>query len=267
MEISVIIPTYKPKEYLYECLDSIVNQEFPKEKFEVILVLNGCGHPYKEEIEKYISVRMAGMNVNFIHTMQGGVSNARNLALNTVRGKYVAFIDDDDFISSKYLDELYSKVTEDTIALSYGYAFKDGELSKQLMNYSVTVQFEQISRNGKQLYTKARKFFSGPCMKLIPMSMIMERRFDSQFKNGEDSLFMFLISDKMKYVDFTSRDAVYYRRYRNNSAMTGYRSRGQVIKNALKLITCYLEIYFKSPKKYNFIFLANRILGAVRSCF
>lgn len=267
MEISIVIPTYKPRKYLYECLDSIVKQEFPKEKFEVILVLNGCGESYKEEIEKYISVKMTGMNVNFIHTMQDGVSNARNLALDKVRGKYVAFIDDDDFISPKYLNELYSKVAEDTIALSYGYAFNDGELSNQLMNYSVTVQFEQISHNGKQLYTKARKFFSGPCMKLIPMGMIMKRRFDPRFKNGEDSLFMFLISDKMKYVNFTSKDAVYYRRYRNNSAMTGYRSRYQVIKNALKLIYSYLEIYFTSPKNYNFIFLTNRILGAVRSCF
>lgn len=267
MKISVIIPTYKPRGYLYECLDSVVNQEFPKEEFEVILVLNGCGQPYKEKIERYISVKMTGMNVNLIHTMQGGVSNARNLALDMVRGKYVAFIDDDDLISPKYLDELYSKVTEDTIALSYGYAFNDGEFSKQLMDYSVTVQFEQISHNGKQIYTKARKFFSGPCMKLIPMSIIMKRRFDIRFKNGEDSLFMFLISDKIKYVDFTSKDAVYYRRYRNNSAMTGYRSRGKVIKNALKLISSYLGIYLTSPKKYNFIFLTNRILGAVRSCF
>ena len=267
MEISVIIPTYKPKEYLFECLDSIVNQEFPKEKFEVILVLNGCGHPYIGKIEKYISGKMTGMNVDFIHTMQRGVSNARNRALDRAKGKYVAFIDDDDFISPKYLGELYDKVAEDTIALSYGYAFNDGELSRQLKNYSVTEQFERISHNGKQCYAKARKFFSGPCMKLIPICMIMNRRFDTRFKNGEDSLFMFLISDKMRYVDFTSKDAVYYRRYRNNSAMTGYRSRDQIIKNALKLIDSYAGIYFTAPLKYNFIFFVNRILGAVRSCF
>lgn len=266
MIISVIIPTYKPQAYLWECLDSLAVQTFPKSDFEVLLILNGCCEPYKSEIEAYVD-RHKDVNFRFMHTGTPGVSNARNLALDMVRGKYVTFIDDDDLISPKYLDELYSKVTEDTIALSYGYAFNDGEFSKQLMDYSVTVQFEQISHNGKQIYTKARKFFSGPCMKLIPMSIIMKRRFDIRFKNGEDSLFMFLISDKIKYVDFTSKDAVYYRRYRNNSAMTGYRSRGKVIKNALKLISSYLGIYLTSPKKYNFIFLTNRILGAVRSCF
>ena len=267
MEISVIIPTYKPGKYLYECLDSIANQDFPQKNFEVIIVLNGCSDPYKGDIERYILTKMSGLNVNFIHSVQGGVSNARNLALDNVRGKYVAFIDDDDFVSRQYLKELYSKVTENTIALNYGYAFNDGELSKQLMNYSVTIQFDQISHNGKQFYTNANKFFSGPCMKLIPMNMIMQRRFDPRFSNGEDSLFMFLISDKIKYVDFTSKEAIYYRRYRNNSAMTRHRSRIQVIKNALKLIRSYTGIFFSAPLKYNFIFFTYRILGALRSCF
>ena len=39
MKVSVIIPTYKPKDYLWKCLDSIAKQTFPKEDFEVILVL------------------------------------------------------------------------------------------------------------------------------------------------------------------------------------------------------------------------------------
>ena len=55
MLISVIIPTYRPKDYLWECLDSIVNQTFPKDKFELLVVLNGCSEPWKSQIDKYIS--------------------------------------------------------------------------------------------------------------------------------------------------------------------------------------------------------------------
>ncbi|MCF2604299.1 glycosyltransferase family 2 protein [Parabacteroides distasonis] len=55
MKIFVIIPTYKPQAYLWECLDSMVAQTFPKEEFEVILVLNGCTEPYKSDIERYIA--------------------------------------------------------------------------------------------------------------------------------------------------------------------------------------------------------------------
>ena len=119
MYISVIIPTYKPKAYLWECLDSLIIQSFPKEDFEVILVLNGCDEPYKSAIENYISTKMQRMNINFINTKQGGVSNARNLGLDVARGKYITFIDDDDYISSSYLQDLFNIANRDTISLCY----------------------------------------------------------------------------------------------------------------------------------------------------
>lgn len=81
MDISVIIPTYKPQSYIWECLDSLKNQTFAKERFEIILVLNGCREPYYSQIHAYIENNLHGYNVNFIQTDQGGVSNARNIAL------------------------------------------------------------------------------------------------------------------------------------------------------------------------------------------
>ena len=123
-KISIIIPTYKPQTYIWECLDSLRNQTFAKDKFEVIIVLNGCINPWKCQIEDYIANKMQGMNVNFIHTEQRGVSNARNLALDLVKGEYVTFIDDDDFVSPSYLEELYVKASPDTISLCYPYAFE-----------------------------------------------------------------------------------------------------------------------------------------------
>lgn len=81
MKISVIIPTYKPQNYLWDCLASLVAQTFPKDDFEVILVLNGCNEPYKSAIEKYIAEMMQGMHVNLIHAEKPGVSNARNIEI------------------------------------------------------------------------------------------------------------------------------------------------------------------------------------------
>ena len=127
MKISVIIPTYKPQNYLWECLESLKMQTFPKGDFEIILVLNGCNEPYYSHIEDYLSLNMSDNVVNFIHVEHGGVSNARNVALNCARGEYIAFVDDDDFISPSYLEELYAKAAPDTISLCYPYAFKDGE--------------------------------------------------------------------------------------------------------------------------------------------
>ena len=131
MEISVIIPTYKPQDYLWECLDSLDAQTFPKEKFEVILVLNGCDEPYKSQIERYIEEHKKALNIKLIHTLQGGVSNARNIALDHAEGKYICFIDDDDYVSPSYLQELYSKASDDTIVISNTYYFKDGSKAEE----------------------------------------------------------------------------------------------------------------------------------------
>lgn len=263
IDISVIIPTYKPQDYLWECLDSLINQTFPKSQFEVIIVLNGCGEPYKGRIETYISENMDGMNVKFIHTLQGGVSNARNTALDAAIGEYVTFIDDDDYVSPNFLEELYKKSSHDTIALCYPYVFMEG--NDMQMEHPLTRFYEKISVRGRQKYNNARKYFSGSWMKLIPMSVIRDRRFDTQFRNGEDCLYMFFISDKFKYVDFTSPKAIYYRRYRVNSAVTASRSKYELLANGMKMMLGYTKIYLPHIANYSFMFYFTRMLGAVKN--
>lgn len=263
MKISVIIPTYKPQLYLQDCLRSIASQTFPKKDYEVIIVLNGCDEPYKSKITHFISENMSDINVNFIHTTLKGVSNARNIALENCRGEYIAFIDDDDYVSSQYLELLYLKASENTIPLCYPLSFKDG--TKNYTPYLITRDYDKNVKSGKCNFKKARKFFSGPVYKLIPRQVIGDRRFDCRFSNGEDSLFMFLISDKFQYVDFTSKEAVYYRRIRENSAVTIKRPRFSICINELKRMIIYTKIFFSNPFKYSFNFYVTRMLGAMRT--
>lgn len=261
MNISVIIPTYKPQAYLWECLDSMVAQTFPKEEFEVILVLNGCSEPWKSQIQKYIDSKMRSMNVTFIHTEQGGVSNARNRALDVAKGDYITFIDDDDFVSPKYFELLYEKASADVIPLCYPLSFVDG--TNDYVPYYITTQYKEGA--AKCDFVKARRFFAGPVYKLINKEVIGSRRFNTKFRNGEDSLFMFLVSDKFKYVSFTNKEAVYYRRIRNNSATTNRRSRVEIVNNELKRDWVLTKIYFSNPKKYRLKFYITNILGSIHT--
>lgn len=263
MKITVIVPTYKPQAYLWECLDSIYNQTFPKSDYELVLVLNGCNEPYNTQILDWLS-KHKDLNVQFFQTDMGGVSNARNIALDNAKGEYVTFIDDDDLISPVYLQELYEKASPDTISLCYPYAFNDGKIEIQLP-YGITDAYSYcIEHKCNKLTSMVRKYFSGPCMKLIPMSFIHDRRYDVRFKNGEDSLFMFLISDKIKKVAFTSKDAVYYRRYRDNSAYTRSKTKREIIANKTSLIKAYISIYLRKPQKYSLLFFITRLLGTLR---
>lgn len=260
MKISVIIPTYKPKEYLWECLDSLVEQTLSKKDFEVVLVLNGCEEPYKSAIEEYIAEKMQGMNVNFIHTDVGGVSNARNLALDRANGDFITFLDDDDYLSRDCLREMLSFQNGDVIVECYPYAFEDGDKQVRQKKYGLSNVYEYCVRhNCNKLNSTARKFFSGPCMKLIPFYYIGDRRFDTRFKNGEDSLFMFSISDKIKKVVYTTKNAVYYRRFRKGSATTSFRLKRERINNIFRCIKEYTTFYLKGG--YSTYFYATRIMA------
>ncbi|MBE6341914.1 MAG: glycosyltransferase family 2 protein [Lentimicrobiaceae bacterium] len=265
MKISVIIPTYKPGNYLWECLNSLLVQTFSKKDFEIILVLNGCNDPYKSEIQNYIDTKMHGINIIFIHTMQGGVSNARNIGLDNAKGEYVTFIDDDDFVSPKFLQELYDNVTPSTISLCYPFAFNDSDSATQIP-YRITEAYDYcVKHNKTTLISKVRKFFSGPCMKLIPINFIQNRRYDVRFKNGEDSLFMFLISDKINKVSFTSKNAVYYRRNRKNSAITQKRKVLDILRTGIDLMLEYSKIWMSSPIQYNLSYYLCMIFATIKN--
>ena len=260
MKISVIIPTYKPQTYLWECLDSVCNQTLSKDNFEVILVLNGCKEPFHSEINQYIS-HHKDINWNFIQTDEGGASNARNLALDNAKGEYITFIDDDDYVSPSFLQELYEVSDSETVGLSYAYAFKDGVTEKQC-KYSVTETYDYCTEKGLDtLASRARRYFSGPWMKLIPKTFINDRRFNTNFQMSEDCIFMFSISDKIHKVAFTSRKAVYYRRFRPNSISFSNRSKIKDIKNNIACIKEYTKIYFSGG--YNTYFYLSRIAAAI----
>ena len=148
--------------------------------------------------------------------------------------------------------------------LCYPYAFNDGKMEVQLP-YGITDAYNYcIEHKCDKLASRVRKFFSGPCMKLIPISFIQDRRYDVRFKNGEDSLFMFLISDKIKKVAFTSKDAIYYRRYRDNSAYTRGKTKRENIANKMNMIKAYISIYLRKPQKYSLLFFITRLLGTLR---
>lgn len=266
MQVSVIIPTYKPQGYLWECLDSMVAQTLSKDDYEVIIVLNGCCSPWKDAIEDYLEAKMQDLHVKFIQTDIPGVSNARNIAIDNAEGKYVTFIDDDDYVSPVFLERLLANTEgEANVVLSNAIAFNDNDPSTPIPYYLSKIYKQYSCRYKLKLSSKASKFFSGPWMKLIPMEMIQDKRFDVRFKNGEDSLFMLLISDRIESVTFADNDAIYYRRYRDASAIT---KKGNIVSrmsNSFRLIKEYILIFIKYD--IDFTFFATRVLGTIKAVF
>lgn len=263
MQISVIIPSYKPQEYLWECLGSLQKQTLDKKQYEILVVLNGCCDPYKSQIEAYIVRNMQGTNIRLIQTDQPGVSNARNIGIDEAKGKYLTFIDDDDYVSENYLKGLYEVALTGVMPVSNMKAFEDGK--EGFIPYEKEEVFHRLKGEPRSI-NKMRKYMSVPVAKLLlAKGTVGSRRFDTRFKNGEDSLFMFLISDKIKSISCSMDDAIYYRRYRENSAYTVKKSLSYIVRNQLALSREYTKIYFKRPFQYNLLFFCTRILASVKS--
>lgn len=263
MLISVIIPTCRYGDYFWDCIKSLRNQRLDSSKYEVIVVLNGDKEPYWSEINGYIIKNNLGTNVKLLYSENANVSIARNLGLDCAKGEYIAFIDDDDIISPYYLSGLYEKAAPNIISLACPKAFIDN--IKETVPYEITNEYNRRKDFGLQRFYLCKKFFSGPCMKLIHRDIVLKRRFDPRFKNGEDSLFMFLISDRIEYVDFATEETVYYRRLREGSATRKNRKVCNVICNRLCMIREYALMYLKNVSRYNFYFFVTRVAGSIRS--
>ena len=257
MNISIIIPTYKPGSYLKDCLESINNQTMDKKCFEVIIVLNGVIKPYIEYI--YSLTKMYDFNSVVIPTETPGVSNARNLGLSRTQGEYVCFIDDDDKISPSYLENLYSKATPNNIVASNVKAFYNNS-NKTENDYIASAYKKLINKNSPLSVFKGRKFMSSSCCKIISRRIIQDVRFDTNLKIGEDSVFMAKISKKVKSIVLSDSSAIYYRRLRAGSAS---RVKQPILKKCnivCKLLKKYTKMLTPS---YNIPFIATLIVAAL----
>lgn len=264
MRISVILPTYKPQDYLADCLESLSKQTLAHDAFEIIIVLNGCDEPWHSQVDELISRFLNGFNVRLIHTAQSGVSNARNIGIETARGEFITFIDDDDYISPAYLEELLKESSRDCVALSDSVYFDD---MNHVLNWDNPHHRNFTKNQGKNHLTLfgTRVFFNGPVMKLIHRDIIGERRFDPHFANGEDNLMMLNISDRIQHVRLTSPEAIYYRRIRPNSATTRKTGKWYVVTVSWRLMGQYIAYYVRNPFGYNLPFVLSRFAAEIKS--
>lgn len=259
-KVSVIIPTFRPGKYLWDCLRSLKNQTLQEEFFEVIIVLNGCSNPYNEAIRNFLDDERQ-WNALLIQTDEVGVSNARNIGIENARGSYITFIDDDDYVSEAYLEELLGGAGEGVMPVSNVVAFID-ETGAQCYNY-LTKRYSNINGKGRVGQWQARSFFSVPVAKLLERGAIGERRFRSDLRNGEDSVFMFEISDSINGVEAVNEKAVYYRRIRQGSASMVKRAVKERATCSVKQLRYYTGTYFKGMARYNLFLYISRVVACL----
>ena len=106
--ISVIIPVYNSEKYLTRCLDSILANTY--KNIEVICVNDGSTDNSAKLLNEYA---IKDRRMRIIHKSNGGLSSARNAGLREIKGKFLTFIDSDDWIHPQYFEILENAIVND----------------------------------------------------------------------------------------------------------------------------------------------------------
>ena len=106
--ISIVIPIYKVEQYLRRCIDSVICQTY--KNIEIILIDDGspdnCGKLCDE-------IKKKDNRIKVIHKSNGGLSDARNCGINIATGKYITFIDSDDYVTEDYIEYMYRLLSQE----------------------------------------------------------------------------------------------------------------------------------------------------------
>lgn len=107
MLVSIIIPMYNSEKYISKCINAILNQSF--NNFEVIIIDDGSNDNSKKIVEFTIK---DDNRFKMIYQKNLGVSEARNVGIHNAKGKYIIFIDSDDWIEKNYIEKLVNNIEE-----------------------------------------------------------------------------------------------------------------------------------------------------------
>lgn len=213
--ISVIIPTYKGEKHIKPLLESLETQTLNPDKYELIFIINGELDSTAEILEDFAKKHPKN-NINITFTPEAGASNARNVGIELAKKEYVTFLDDDDFISSNYLEKLleYSKPNRIVIANFLDYDFETEE-TKSNMPSSLN-EYGTIKEGPVKFISIAAVTIG----KSIPAYAIKRIRYNTDLTSGEDVSFYASLYSRFDfefYLIDAKEEVNYYRVQRNKS--------------------------------------------------
>lgn len=191
-KISVIIPAYNVQEYISRGIKSVIGQTYTN--LEIVIVNDGSTDKTWSRIQEYAKLdnRIIAINKN-----NGGVSSARNKALDIINGEYILFLDADDWLEQNtisYLVELASMRKNCLVACDRSFAYFDENNMIKKERQREPRECSSVNRQDA-LYNMGTGAYNlqSACYKLFDTQIIKQNnlRFDTELSHGEDGLFVF----------------------------------------------------------------------------
>ena len=204
LKISVIVPVYKVEEYLDRCVKSIVEQTH--KNLEIILVDDGSPDNCPAICDSWAE---KDRRIKVIHKENGGVSSARNAALDAATGDFIGFVDSDDWIENDFYELLMKSLAENGSDIAFcGYCVV--ERSGEKKGYKNLLDSSICDRN-RYLYNVVSGGDGGFIWnKLFRAKLFDGVRFSDKIVYSEDLLFNFVISQKAGKISFVNEEKYNY---------------------------------------------------------
>ncbi len=204
--ISIIIPAYNVADCIDRCLESIIKQTY--KEIEIIIVNDGStdatGNICDAYSEKY-------NYISVIHQQNKGVSASRNIGIRRAKGKYIAFIDSDDYVEANYLENMIIiAIASQCDLIVSGIELEYDNATKKVLKID-RCDFEISNAELFHQLIQSRLCY-GPCNKLYIASIIKDNNieFPDDISYGEDRVFNYKYLQHVKYISLSDNIAYNY---------------------------------------------------------
>lgn len=219
IKVSVIVPIYNVEKYLSECINSVINQSL--KEIEIFLIDDGSTDGSGKICDDFAKM---DDRIIVIHQENHGLSVARNIGLCKAKGKYIYFLDSDDYIVQTALEDLYL-IAEKSILDMICFEAKiisDLDIPVNVDSYIKKGDYNRI-QDGKRMLCdllQNDEYTASVTLEFVRTEVLIQNNL--QFFAGiihEDELYTFQLFTVCKRVQILKRQ-LYCRRYRPNSIMT-----------------------------------------------
>ena len=227
-KVSIIVPVYNTEQYLKECVESLLSQTL--RDIEIILVDDGSTDNSAYMCDKFQAI---DSRIKVIHKVNGGLSSARNAAIDICSGAYIGFVDSDDFVKSTMFEELYNSAIDNDsdIVMCALSTYNNDKVVEKLLPFEKNVYHKDeildnfilplLGRNDKDKIPYLEGFV---CRQIFRKSTIEKLYFKSEREYfAEDVMFDFEVYPKCNKISVVNK-SLYYYRYNEKSLSNKYRS-------------------------------------------
>lgn len=211
--VSVVVPVYKVEKYLKKSVNSILRQTY--DALEILLIDDGSPDNCPAMCDEF---ERKDDRVRVFHIENGGVSNARNVGIEAATGKYIMFVDSDDWMQKNAVERLVFKIESDASDFCHGVVEQVSALKTLKVNNITKTSIEKGDK--KQLYKFVEEVTVGPWAKLYRRDLIEKNslRFPEDIRYAEDRIFLWKYLRVCNKFSATNSVVYYYNKLVGNAA-------------------------------------------------